>query len=167
MQQPLTVEESMKHFVTPVGFEVKLFVSEPQLEGKPIYMTWDERGRLWVCETYDYPNELQPEGQGHRFGVPDTDPQPPAITLGHRGELDEEPLAPPRPVGAPPDHAGDGHRHQFRHPGRLPGRFATFRVNERQPAVSRPPPRILPGLRLFPSRSPWSSGCWTRTGNHS
>jgi putative membrane-bound dehydrogenase-like protein len=64
MQLPLTVEESMKHFVTPVGFEVKLFVSEPQLEGKPIYMTWDERGRLWVCETYDYPNELQPEGQG-------------------------------------------------------------------------------------------------------
>jgi putative membrane-bound dehydrogenase-like protein len=64
IQQPLTVEESMKHFVTPVGFEVKLFVAEPQLEGKPIYMTWDERGRLWVCETYDYPNELQPIGQG-------------------------------------------------------------------------------------------------------
>jgi len=64
MQQPLTVEESIKHFVTPVGFEVKLFVAEPQLEGKPIYMTWDERGRLWVCETYDYPNELQPVGEG-------------------------------------------------------------------------------------------------------
>ncbi|HEY2414337.1 MAG TPA: PVC-type heme-binding CxxCH protein [Pirellulaceae bacterium] len=64
MQQPVTVEESMKHFVTPVGFEVKLFVAEPQLEGKPIYMTWDERGRLWVCETYDYPNELQPIGEG-------------------------------------------------------------------------------------------------------
>jgi putative membrane-bound dehydrogenase-like protein len=64
MQQPTTVEESMQHFVTPVGFEVKLFVAEPQLEGKPIYMTWDERGRLWVCETYDYPNELQPIGEG-------------------------------------------------------------------------------------------------------
>jgi putative membrane-bound dehydrogenase-like protein len=64
MQQPVAVEESMKHFVTPVGFEVKLFVAEPQLEGKPIFMTWDERGRLWVCETYDYPNELQPIGEG-------------------------------------------------------------------------------------------------------
>src|SRR5262245_2485693 len=65
MQNPLDdVAESMKHLVTPVGFEVKLFVSEPQLEGKPIFMTWDERGRLWVCETYDYPNELQPAGQG-------------------------------------------------------------------------------------------------------
>jgi putative membrane-bound dehydrogenase-like protein len=64
MQKPLTVDESMKHFVTPVGFQVKLFVAEPQLEGKPIFMTWDERGRLWVCETYDYPNELQPIGEG-------------------------------------------------------------------------------------------------------
>src|SRR5262245_65704763 len=65
MQNPLDdVAESMKHLVTPVGFEVKLFVSEPQLEGKPIYMTWDVRGRLWVCETYDYPNELQTEGEG-------------------------------------------------------------------------------------------------------
>ncbi len=27
-------------------------------------MNWDERGRLWVCETIDYPNELQPAGQG-------------------------------------------------------------------------------------------------------
>jgi len=58
MQQPLTVEESMKHFVTPVGFKVKLFVAEPQLEGKPIYMTWMS-GPAVVCETYDYPNELQ------------------------------------------------------------------------------------------------------------
>ena len=27
-------------------------------------MNWDERGRLWVCETLDYPNELQPQGKG-------------------------------------------------------------------------------------------------------
>ncbi len=64
MQLPLPADESIKHFVTPVGFEVRLFASEPDLGGKPISMTWDERGRLWVCETYDYPNELQPVGQG-------------------------------------------------------------------------------------------------------
>ena len=64
MQLPLPPEESIKHIVTPVGFKPELVVSEPQLEGKPIYMTWDERGRLWICETYDYPNELQPPGQG-------------------------------------------------------------------------------------------------------
>ncbi|HUQ68007.1 MAG TPA: PVC-type heme-binding CxxCH protein, partial [Planctomycetaceae bacterium] len=64
MQKPLPPTESMKHYSVPVGFELKLFASEPDLVGKPIAMTWDERGRLWVCETYDYPNELQPPGEG-------------------------------------------------------------------------------------------------------
>ncbi|MBI2478640.1 MAG: ThuA domain-containing protein [Planctomycetia bacterium] len=64
MQLPLPAEESIKHYVTPVDFEMQLFASDPDLGGKPIAMNWDERGRLWVCETYDYPNELQPEGQG-------------------------------------------------------------------------------------------------------
>ncbi len=48
----------------PKGFHVELFAAEPELGGKPICMTWDERGRLWVCETVDYPNELQPPGEG-------------------------------------------------------------------------------------------------------
>lgn len=64
MQKPLDPAESMKHFVMPVDFELKLFVSEPQLGGKPICMNWDERGRLWVAVTVDYPNELQPPGRG-------------------------------------------------------------------------------------------------------
>lgn len=63
MQKPLPAEESLKHMVVPVGFEVKLFASEPDLR-KPICMTWDERGRLWCGETIDYPNELKPEGEG-------------------------------------------------------------------------------------------------------
>jgi putative membrane-bound dehydrogenase-like protein len=65
MQKPLDPAESMKHFVTPAGFEVQLFASEPELGGKPISMNWDERGRLWVCVTVDYPNNKQPPGQGH------------------------------------------------------------------------------------------------------
>ena len=64
MQKPLAPEESMKHIVVPEGFHVELFAAEPDLGGKPICMTWDERGRLWVCETIDYPNELQPPGEG-------------------------------------------------------------------------------------------------------
>jgi len=64
MQAPLPPEESIKHYVTPKGFHLELFVSEPQLSGKPICMTWDERGRLWLAETQDYPNELQPLGKG-------------------------------------------------------------------------------------------------------
>jgi putative membrane-bound dehydrogenase-like protein len=64
MQKPLDPAESLKHVIVPVGFEVKLFASEAQLGGKPICMNWDERGRLWVAITRDYPNERQPEGQG-------------------------------------------------------------------------------------------------------
>ena len=64
MQLPLAPEESQKHIVTPVGFEARLFVTEPDLQGKPIAMNWDERGRLWVCESVDAPNELQPAGEG-------------------------------------------------------------------------------------------------------
>src|SRR5262245_45058033 len=65
MQKPLTAEESLKHIVVPKGFHVELFASEKDFGGgKPICMNWDERGRLWVALTYDYPNQLQPPGKG-------------------------------------------------------------------------------------------------------
>ncbi|HEV8606796.1 MAG TPA: PVC-type heme-binding CxxCH protein [Tepidisphaeraceae bacterium] len=64
MQLPLSPQESMKHMVVPPGFEIKLFASEPQIK-KPIAMAFDERGRLWVAETIDYPNNMQREGDGH------------------------------------------------------------------------------------------------------
>ena len=60
----------MKHIVMPVGFEVAAVRRRAGHRRKPICMTWDERGRLWVAETVDYPNELQPRGQGPR---PDRD----------------------------------------------------------------------------------------------
>ncbi len=65
MQKPLGASESMRHMVVPEGFRVELFASEPDIQGKPIAMTWDERGRLWLAETVDYPNDLQPQGQGN------------------------------------------------------------------------------------------------------
>ncbi|HEX6987383.1 MAG TPA: PVC-type heme-binding CxxCH protein [Planctomycetaceae bacterium] len=63
MQLPVEPEESRKHLVVPPGFEPKLYASEPDV-AKPVAMNWDERGRLWVLETFDYPNDLQPRGQG-------------------------------------------------------------------------------------------------------
>src|SRR5881394_2919592 len=63
MQKPLEPAESMKHLVTFPEFEVSLFASEPEIT-KPIALNWDERGRLWIAETVDYPNELQPPGEG-------------------------------------------------------------------------------------------------------
>ena len=64
MQKPLPATESIKHYAVPDGFSISLFASEPDIGGKPISMAWDERGRLWIAETYDYPNEKQPEGKG-------------------------------------------------------------------------------------------------------
>ncbi|HET6574237.1 MAG TPA: PVC-type heme-binding CxxCH protein, partial [Fimbriiglobus sp.] len=64
MQKPLSPEKSVKHYSVPEGFEMKLFAADEQFGGKPIAMTWDERGRLWVAVTVDYPNEMQPEGEG-------------------------------------------------------------------------------------------------------
>jgi len=58
MQLPLSPEESLKHYVTPEGMAVRLYADERSFAAKPIAMTWDERGRLWICETVDYPNEL-------------------------------------------------------------------------------------------------------------
>jgi uncharacterized protein len=64
MQEPIAPDESMKHMVVPRGFEVRLFAAEPMI-GKPVAMAWDHRGRLWIAETVDYPNNKQAEGQGH------------------------------------------------------------------------------------------------------
>lgn len=63
MQKPLTPEESIKRMVVPPGFEVKLVAAEPKIK-KPICMAFDERGRMWIAETVDYPNEMQKEGEG-------------------------------------------------------------------------------------------------------
>ncbi len=52
MPLPLDPAESMKHYVVPEGFDLKLFAADPEIGGKPICMNWDERGRLWVAETY-------------------------------------------------------------------------------------------------------------------
>lgn len=74
MQDPLPAEQSVKAYATPTGTHLAIWAKELSdnwpdsseqndesagLEGKPIAMNWDENGRLWVCETVDYPNELQ------------------------------------------------------------------------------------------------------------
>ena len=63
-QFPLSPEESMKYTQVPVGFRLELFASEPEIIN-PIYFQWDARGRLWVVESVDYPNELKPGRKGN------------------------------------------------------------------------------------------------------
>ena len=64
LQRPLPSEASAQHIQVPPGFSLSLFASEPDIIN-PMAMAWDERGRLFVIQTQDYPNALQPEGAGH------------------------------------------------------------------------------------------------------
>lgn len=57
-QLPLSPEASEKLIQVPPGFDLRLFASEPDIIN-PIAMNWDERGRLWVVETVDYPNTVR------------------------------------------------------------------------------------------------------------
>ncbi|MGV3764110.1 PVC-type heme-binding CxxCH protein [Parapedobacter sp.] len=57
MQDALSPEESSRLTQIPLGFELKLFASEPDIVN-PIAMSWDERGRLWIIEAMDYPNNF-------------------------------------------------------------------------------------------------------------
>ncbi len=63
MQEPLRPEASMRHAVLAPQLELHLFAADPEIY-KPICMSWDARGRLWIAETTDYPNELKPDRQG-------------------------------------------------------------------------------------------------------
>ena len=64
-QHALSPEQSQKLVQVPVDFELQLFASEPDIIN-PIAMAWDEKGRLFVIETVDYPNEVRDqEGEGN------------------------------------------------------------------------------------------------------
>lgn len=62
-QHPLSVKGSMERTQVPADCRLQLFAAEPDI-AKPIAFAWDERGRLWVCETRDYPHAVQPDGKG-------------------------------------------------------------------------------------------------------
>lgn len=50
----LTPADELASFHLPPGFEARLFASEPQI-AKPLNMAFDQRGRLWVTQTIEYP----------------------------------------------------------------------------------------------------------------
>jgi putative membrane-bound dehydrogenase-like protein len=58
-QPYLPPEETAATFRLPGGFEVKLVAAEPDVIN-PIAMCFDERGRLWVVESFEYPKGAAP-----------------------------------------------------------------------------------------------------------
>ena len=51
---PLSPDESLRCLRTKADIEVQLVAAEPLVQS-PVAIDWDARGRLWVCEMFDYP----------------------------------------------------------------------------------------------------------------
>ena len=51
---PLSPTDERLAFHLPPGFEVQLFAAEPDI-AKPLNMSFDARGRMWLTQSYEYP----------------------------------------------------------------------------------------------------------------
>ena len=60
---PLSVKESLKAFKVPAGFQMELVASSPDI-GQPMNLAFDERGRLWVSSTLEYPYPVSLDQKG-------------------------------------------------------------------------------------------------------
>lgn len=63
-QPYLTPQETVARFKVAPEFEVKLFAGEPMMTN-PIAFTIDERGRIWIVESFEYPKRT-PKGKKPR-----------------------------------------------------------------------------------------------------
>ncbi|WP_052572694.1 PVC-type heme-binding CxxCH protein [Haloferula sp. BvORR071] len=63
-QKPLSAEDSMKLAQVPAGFELSLFAAEPDIVN-PIFVNWDHKGRAFIIQTVDYPNNLHAGNLGN------------------------------------------------------------------------------------------------------
>lgn len=61
IQNQISPQESAKCLVLEDGFEAQLIAHEPEIVN-PIDITWDDRGRMFVAETVEYPTI--PDGEG-------------------------------------------------------------------------------------------------------
>lgn len=70
-ENPPTAEEATALITLPPGFSVSLFAGEPDVR-QPIAMNLDDRGRLWVAESYSY-KEWEMKGEDRIVIFEDTD----------------------------------------------------------------------------------------------
>ena len=69
---PSSPQEALKKMTVPEGFTVELVASEPMLVN-PVAMTFDERGRVWVTESLEYPRREPGPGKDRVKVLEDTD----------------------------------------------------------------------------------------------
>jgi putative heme-binding domain-containing protein len=59
--EPRSPEEQREAFRLPPGYEIQLVAAEPMIH-KPMNMAFDERGRLWVTHSREYPHPAGASG---------------------------------------------------------------------------------------------------------
>ena len=65
-------QEAAKAMTVPPGFTVEVVASEPNLLN-PVAMAFDERGRIWVTESFEYPRKSAGLGRDRIKVLEDTD----------------------------------------------------------------------------------------------
>lgn len=63
----LTPAEELKTIKLPKGYKAELVASEPMIE-TPIAISWDDQGRLYVCEMRGYMNDVNAGGEDKPIG---------------------------------------------------------------------------------------------------
>lgn len=69
---PRAPEEARAAMRVPPGFRVELVAAEPDLVN-PVAMTFDEKGRIWVTESLEYPRKEPGPGRDRVKVIEDTD----------------------------------------------------------------------------------------------
>ena len=68
----LSPADAIKKMTVPPGFTVELVASEPDIVN-PVAMTFDERGRIWITESLEYPRRAAGPGRDRIKILEDTD----------------------------------------------------------------------------------------------
>ena len=68
---PLSPQEAIKKMTVPDGFRVELVAAEPDIVN-PVAMTFDERGRIWITESLEYPRRSAGPGRDRIKVLEDT-----------------------------------------------------------------------------------------------
>ncbi len=75
----LSPQEAIAKMTVPEGFTVEVVAAEPDIMN-PVAMTFDERGRIWVTESFEYPRREAGPGRDRIKILEDTD---------HDGRVDQ------------------------------------------------------------------------------
>ena len=80
--EPRTPEEERLGFKLPPGFEIELYASEPDI-GKPMNISFDAKGRMWVTQSFEYPFPAKGTGKDRISILEDTNGDGSADKITH------------------------------------------------------------------------------------